>query len=81
MSHVTTITCDRCGTVKAEKPVAPWWDFQYTSMDTPAGDGNYEFRSGSWDLCGDCAVVARDAMTEAVGEPRDGSDLIPDAAA
>lgn len=76
MSQIVIKQCDCCGVQKqydrlpaGEQP-DPWWDFQYTTMDTPTEDGRaWKFRSGSWDLCPDCSTKARDAIIAAVGEP------------
>lgn len=76
MSTTLTRTCDGCGVVETAGPdrewTRPWWDFMYSSHDFPVDRGGerfYEFKSGSWDFCGDCAVKARDALIAIGGKP------------
>jgi len=75
MSTLVETTCDGCGAVKPGQRglTAPWWDWQFTSMDVPSElriDGiatGWPLLSGSWDLCPTCSKKVRAAI-DAAGE-------------
>lgn len=76
MSRDVKVICDVCSAVKNDGD-APWWDFQYSSMDFPLPGGGSMFKSGSWDLCNDCSKRAYEALVAAIGAPSASSDSDP----